>query len=319
MLTLDNSFSHKDSQIARRSARSLHQGEVLWIDDMKQTLNLYSYVDYRAYLRDYYDALKVSSPQRASYRYISRRAGFTSSNFLYLVIHGKRNLGYGSIQRLAKALTLTKRETLFLENLVHFNQTEDPDEKDRAFRKMLTFKEYRQAAAITPAQYDLFAKWYYVVIREMVNLAHFRADPHWIAQHTQPPITAAEAQEALERLFALELLAKDEDGNVYQVDHHIQTGDKLRLVALKAFHNAMIGHGQQALRLPSERREVSGLTVSITQQQYDQICRRLQEFHHEIQEVVAREHDHPAEHIYQLNLQFFPLTSTSEDTTGENR
>ena len=54
--------------------------------------SVYEYLDYRQFLRDHFAASKKAKPQY-SFRYFSRRAGLSSSNFLKLVMDGKRNLG----------------------------------------------------------------------------------------------------------------------------------------------------------------------------------------------------------------------------------
>ena len=89
--------------------------------DRSHRPSVYEYVDYRAYLRAFYEAEKA---QRAafSYRYFARRAGLASPNFLKLVIEGKRNLGKESVLAFATALDLNAEETEFFNDLVAFAQ-----------------------------------------------------------------------------------------------------------------------------------------------------------------------------------------------------
>ena len=79
------------------------------------------FVDYRAYLREMFDYLKVTRPQ-FSYRYFSRIAGFTSPNFLKLVADGERNLTPPSIPKFAKGLWLDEHER----DRVHRDAVDDP-------------------------------------------------------------------------------------------------------------------------------------------------------------------------------------------------
>ena len=53
--------------------------------------DLYTYLDYRAYLRDYYEAAKEHTTYM-SFRYLSHRAGFKSPNYVKLVMDGDCNL-----------------------------------------------------------------------------------------------------------------------------------------------------------------------------------------------------------------------------------
>ena len=60
--------------------------------------SVFEYLDYRTFLRDHYTASKQLKPQY-SFRYFSRRAGLSSSNFLKLVMDGKRNLGAETVAK----------------------------------------------------------------------------------------------------------------------------------------------------------------------------------------------------------------------------
>lgn len=274
---------------------------------MNGNLDIYSYTDFRSLLRDYYEQEKIRAPDKFSFRFFARRAGFSSPNFLKLVIAGKRNLGHESIHRFARVMGLKKRETLFFESLVLFNQTRDPEEKRRAFEMVMSFREYRSAKKLVSEQYDYFSKWYYPVIREMVNLEDFRDDPSWIAKRLQPPISRAEAEEALKRLESLQLIARDKKRRLRQTEQNLATEEEVVSVALVKFHQEMISHGLESLKqLPSER-EISGLTMSLSTEQFQEVRQKIRDFHREIQQLIATDGNGKPKKVCQLNFQFFPL------------
>ncbi|MBI4239211.1 MAG: TIGR02147 family protein [Deltaproteobacteria bacterium] len=277
---------------------------------MKGALDIFSYNNYRKLLEDFYQEQKAAAKSVVSHRYLARRAGFASSNFIYLVIKGRRNLSYDSIQRIARVLGLTKRELLFFEGLVHCNQTTDPTEKEQAFRKMLAFREYREARQISAEQYDYFAKWYYPVIREMVNLREFREEPAWIAKTLTPSIAVDAAREALEKLQQLGLLVRAADGRLRQADQNLTTttDGEAASAALLSFHQSMIEHGKRSLAQPAATREVSALTLSLSDRQFREIKARIQTLHRDVQALIANSGDEPVDHICQLNFQLFGLT-----------
>ncbi len=53
--------------------------------------SIFTYTDYRAFLHDAYTHAKATNPA-FSYRYFAKKAGFSSPNFLKLVIDGVYNL-----------------------------------------------------------------------------------------------------------------------------------------------------------------------------------------------------------------------------------
>ena len=74
--------------------------------ETRENPNIFEYADYREYLKDYYEHSK-DTKDNFSYRYFAQKAGFASSNFLYLIIHGKRNLTKDYIPNFGKALGLS--------------------------------------------------------------------------------------------------------------------------------------------------------------------------------------------------------------------
>lgn len=274
---------------------------------MTPEIDTYSYTNYRKLLKDYYEREKAKAPDKFSFRFFAQRAGFSSPNFLHLVIKGERNLGHSSIHRFARVLGLTKRETFFFESLVLFNQSTDPQEKRRAFEKVISFREYRSAKKLVTEQYEYLSKWYYPVIREIVNLDDFREEPAWIAKKLQPSISHTEAKEALEKIKQLKLVARGADGRLCQTDQNLATEEEVVSMALMKFHQEMIRHGLDSLKKPASEREISGLTMSLSVEQFQQVKEKIREFHREVQQLIANDGNGKPKKVCQLNFQFFSL------------
>lgn len=60
------------------------------------TPDIYEYLEYRIFLADAYQAGK-ENVSAFSYRYLARKAGFSSPNFIKLVMDGERNLSMESV------------------------------------------------------------------------------------------------------------------------------------------------------------------------------------------------------------------------------
>jgi uncharacterized protein (TIGR02147 family) len=271
-------------------------------------LDIYSYTNYRKLLKDYYESEKKKAPDRFSFRYFAKKAGLSSSNFFYLVMKGKRNLSYESVQKFARVLGLGRRESLFFESLVHFNQVQDPQEKHRAFEKMISFREYRASRKLLAEQYDYFSKWYYPVIRELVALADFQENPSWIAKKLGSRISREEARQALERLLELKLIIRDSDGRLQQAEPTLATDEEVASTAVLKFHNEMIEFGRLSLQQPAKEREVSAQTLSLGPIQFHQVQQKIREFHREVQQLLSENGHEKPDAVYQLNFQLFNLT-----------
>jgi len=79
------------------------------------------YDDYRCFLQDYYDLNKAADPS-FSYRYLSRRAGFSSSAFYKRVMNGLRNLTEQSVERTCRMMRLTEQQAECFRELVFHNE-----------------------------------------------------------------------------------------------------------------------------------------------------------------------------------------------------
>src|SRR5512133_1692492 len=98
-------------------------------------VEVFDYLDYRAYLRAYYEAAK-RRPAGFSFRTFSKRAGLRSPNFFKLVIDGDRNLGKDTVGKFADALGLEGEAREFFADLVAFEQSTDNTEKNRVFERI---------------------------------------------------------------------------------------------------------------------------------------------------------------------------------------
>src|SRR5690242_8118531 len=106
-------------------------------------IDVFEYLDHRAYLRDYYLEQKARG-RGFSYRVFSRRAGLRSPNYLKLVIDGERNLTREMAVRFASACGLSDEEGEFFVDLVEFNLAGNATERAAGYAKLTGFRRYRQ-------------------------------------------------------------------------------------------------------------------------------------------------------------------------------
>src|SRR5688500_3926269 len=125
----------------------------------KSGIDVFAYLDYRAFLRDYYIEQKARG-RGFSYRVFSRRAGLRSPNYLKLVIDGERNLTGEMALRFAKACTLADDEAEYLADLVVFNQASTATERARAYAKLTGARRFRQAHKLDLAHDAYYSQWF---------------------------------------------------------------------------------------------------------------------------------------------------------------
>jgi uncharacterized protein (TIGR02147 family) len=278
---------------------------------MESKKTIFEYDNYRAFLKDAYLALKARDG-KFSYRFFSRIAGFKSPNILKLVIDGDRNIAPESIEKFSGAFKLNKEEALFFHNLVLLNQASTADDKSYYARELLKSRSYRKIHPLKEGQYHFFSVWYYVLIREMVGLTHFKEDYEWMAQQIQPAITAAEAKKAVDELTQLGLLERDNENRLRQSQNNIGTPDEVTASSITKCLREFMNRASESIdTVPREKRDISAVTFVTSEETVKRIKEKIQKFRKEILEMAAE--SLTPDNVYQLNFQFFPLTSEEEE------
>ncbi len=271
---------------------------------------IFHYLDYRQYLRDAFEDLK-GSRRGFSHRAFARTAGFTSSNYVLLVMQGKRNLSGEGVTKIVRALKLKKQEADFFENLVRFNQATTDSERNLYYGRIASNRQYAAARPLEKGQFEYYSKWYLPAIRELVLLKDFQEDPAWIASQLTPNITPREAQSALKLLIDLELLTRDESGRLVQADRHVVSGDEVRSLALTNFQREMIERAAASIDdTPAHLREVGSVTFAVSQEKLAEAKKMIREFRSRLAGFLAE--DAGADAVYQLNVQLFNLSRLGE-------
>ena len=154
--------------------------------------DIYSYSDYRLFIRDHYERNKAVHPG-FSYRFLAEKAGINSAPYFKFVIEGKRNLSKKTILKTCVALKLKDKEAEYFEHLVFFNQAKTAEEKSWYFDKLISLQRSRNVPRVKQSQMEYFAEWHHCVIRELAAMADFGTDFGRLGRMLNPPIPAAKA------------------------------------------------------------------------------------------------------------------------------
>ena len=106
------------------------------------------------------------------------------------------------------------------------------------------------------------------------------------------------------------MLEKDEQGHYRQGNRSITTGNlDVTSLAIREMHRQMGELAVQSLdQVPVNERDVSGLTIGISENAFEKITKEIAEFRRRISAIVMD--DSGEERVYRLNVQLFPLTNT---------
>jgi uncharacterized protein (TIGR02147 family) len=269
----------------------------------------FDYLDYRGFLRDYYIAEKQA--HGLSYRTFAKLAGIKSPNYLKLVIDGDRNLSSEMAARFAEAIELEGDEREFFLELVKFGQAKSERDRNASYARITGFQRYQEAQPLEVAQAAYHSQWYLPAVRELASAKGFRNDPAWIASHLIPEITPEQAASAVRALLDLGLLRRDGD-HLVQGSGLVSTGPETRRLHIVNYHRAMMQQASESMdTIPPEDRDISALTLCVSDDGLRRMKERIQRFRRELLELSVLE-DAPRQ-VVQINFQLFPVSKVCED------
>jgi uncharacterized protein (TIGR02147 family) len=267
--------------------------------------DIYQYSDYRKYLKELLEEKKKENRQ-FSHRAVLQKMGISSTGFLANVLSGRKNLTPSQMQKLSSILKLKAGESRYFECLVLFNQARSLEDKNAQMKRMVANQKI-ETKTLSRKHLNLFSKWHYVVVREMLYFHRLKDDYRTAARMLQPAITAEELEKAVKELEALDFVVKDAEGVYRQKDVAVTTGNEIRSLQVANFQMETMELAKAALdRLPMAERDISCMTLTLSQNSFEQVKAEIQAFRKRLSAIAVA--DEQADQVFQANIQFFPVT-----------
>lgn len=267
--------------------------------------DLYSYIDYRKFLKDYYEEQKAKDP-KFSHRYFTMKVGFSSSGYFSDVLAGKKNLSGAFTLKFAKALKLGKEEEEYFVNLVSFNQAKTLEEKNRYYEKMMTTGKVK-VDVVDRDKHEYFRSWQYAAVREALHYLSVKDDYKHLGKALDPPIAAKDAKKAIEVLVSLGLIVRDQAGAWRPTSGNLKMGGSIDALGLSNYHKSTLELVVRALdAFPPEQRGFSTLTLPLTGDKIRKAKLAIKNLRMYL--LALAENGTRADRVYQFNFQMFPVT-----------
>jgi uncharacterized protein (TIGR02147 family) len=267
--------------------------------------SIYQFISYQDYLNAYFASRKKVDP-KFSHRYLSKRLGLSSPNFMMMVMQGKRKLSRAMTFKVSQEFKLSKRESEYFECMVEFARAMSAKEKDRYLSRMMELRKKAEVNRLTDFQYEYYSKWYNLPVCELATYPEFKDNYSWLSRMVLPQITPGQAKDAVELLLKLGLLKRK--GNAYvRSSPLITTGPEVSSVAVANFHRTMAQLGSNAVdAVPKDERNMTSCTVNISRKGFERIKDAIAECRSTI--LAIAEDDDPAERVFQANFHMFPVS-----------
>jgi uncharacterized protein (TIGR02147 family) len=270
--------------------------------------SVFEFTDFRQYLKEYYEFSRQSE-KGFSYRRMAQILGFSSPNFMKLVIDDERNISDASVQKLINGLNFNKKEAEYFAFLVKFTLAKNSVQKDYYFSLITSLRSKRNIAPITRTQIEYLNEWYNPVVRELVVGLSDPLDYEKISVMMFHGVSSSRIKRSVDLLKQLGLLHVDADGIYCQSSALLDTGDDMCSHAIRSYHKNIFDIAKTSLdTIPVEEREINSLTIRVSESGFHLLKNRLQEIRKSLLDFVAQ--DKNTDRVYALCFQLFPMAKT---------
>lgn len=264
---------------------------------------LSEYLDYRQYLKAWYDEAKASNAAY-SYTLFAQHLGFKSKSFLRDVIVGRRNLSQNSIYKIANGLKLSSSKKEFFRLLVAYNQAKSLEEKQNYGIELSKRNSSLSKKTLKQSQFEFYSKWYHQSVRELICQSKFDGDFNQLGKKLKPNISGIEARNSAMLLEEVGLVKKTPIG-YEMLDDMVTTGDIVHSRLIEDFHKENLLLAMNSLQeFDESQRTISCLVLGLSHQVAQEVDEEINCFKKRIIELCSQ--DQPLEEIRHLGLQFFP-------------
>jgi uncharacterized protein (TIGR02147 family) len=273
---------------------------------MTNTLpDIFAYSDYRAYLAEYFRA-RSARDRAFSQAYICRKLGLPNSrSFFADVIRGRKPLTPSKTEAMIALLELEEDQAAHFRTLVLHNQSALPSEKGYHLERLVASSR-SPAAALDRKSFEYYRTWYHGTVRALLDVLDIDKDPSPLAARIVPAVPLPRIRQSLALLKKLGLIRRNEAGFWKPSEQSIHSGSYLQDEIVKQYQIQCLDIAKAAIAAPDgPPRNISTLTLSVSDKAYRRIEQKLQEFKSEIRALVAADRARP-ERVYQLNVHLFP-------------
>jgi uncharacterized protein (TIGR02147 family) len=219
------------------------------------------------------------------------------------VLKGKRPLPFKDARKVAHRLGLSpKQQTLFFESFLQSKTKLDSIQVDPNDERFMLDESY----------FKVIAEWEHYAVLTLFDTEGFVPSVEMISSRLG--VLETRAQVVLDNLHGAGLL-NSENGKVIKAHPSVRTTEDIRSQALKRSHLETLEIGMKKLEETDvELRDYSSMNLAIDPQKITEAKTIIREFR---QKMASLLRDGQKTEVYQLAIQFYPLTQKQDSRTQQ--
>jgi uncharacterized protein (TIGR02147 family) len=254
------------------------------------------------FLNVFYQRKKTRN-QNLSLRAMARIMGISPSYFSE-ILNGKKNIPTHKLKNILETLDIDDFAALYLKNCLRQEGHRDYSISDEDFLDL--YRDFNED------DFNIFKEWFYVPLMELTTLSNFINDNTWMAKKLG--ISEAEVGVAIFHLKKAKYLT-NENGKLTKTDKQLIYKVKNPQKRAQTYHKNMILKGTEQFERNTqqdfERRAISSYTLAVNPEILNDVMKKLKE---DVLTSASIASQGDCTEVYQLNLQFYPLTSSNGET-----
>lgn len=250
----------------------------------------------------------LAAHPKLSQRRIAAEMGVQPGMF-HNAVTGVRPLPTRFVDAVGNYFQLDPGERDVLAALAELDHARGPAACARAQAAVAGLQRMLRARRLGRRDREYVTHWYTVAIREMSAMPGFQADPEWVAARLRPPISEAQAAEALLVLASCD--AEIQDPSVELSTLHDPPEQIAQDWTVQVLRVAL-----SAANLPRDARHFESYTAAVPASTLPKLKRMLAEFTREVIAACSAE-DEPKDRLIQFSAQLFPLVDTHLSLVNE--
>ena len=277
--------------------------------------SVFNYLSYREFMNDFYHYKKKNN-DKFSFAVLSRQAGIKSRSYIKMILTNQRRLNSVYAHRIPQAMGLDKNQTNYFLSLAMWNESEDPVEKELHWNNLVKCMPKESVYRLSQVEIKIFRNWHMLALIEMARLKDFEPNLKWLAERFGNRVSPDQVYDALKILKNFGLLKEESDGKLAATNKLIYGDSEVPSEVIQLYHRSAIPVGLEVLaKVPPQLREFAGAAVAIRKEDVQKLKNDIREFHQKILEYASGITN--ADEVYQLNMQFFPLTNQVQKQGAE--
>jgi len=275
--------------------------------------SIFAYLDYRDYLREWFEDRKQGSPWY-SYKIFGEGVGLDQSQ-VYRILQKQLHVSEAARPRFAQYLDLKGPASEYFDTMIALGRSRKEADTRRLFA-LLQAMRGSQATTLAESQYGLYETWYLPVVRALIGILEISDEYGKLGACVNPPIGAEQARKAVETLRKLKLVTRDRTGVWRLQGKSYSTGKQYQSELVRRYQAQTFKLVEESLeRHPKELRDVNVVNMAADAAAFADCVAILGEARRQIRERIERV-DNP-DRIMRLATGFIPVAGPLKLESGK--